>query len=772
MELINLETGKIFTSGQPYTLWIGSQCSIGLVYNKSICFISKKQSVDIRLSSDVFSLLDMSEINSTEDINDFKYVDIKKLKTRQITSVGVKYNDNIYIHIIYISAQYSVPGEYIDDIYIDNDVLSVGIDLYDDNESLYINMSNMGINIPNSVQKAIYSTNVHNDFDDKILLNRKWKELLSNYWDVIANKGSYKSLMNSLKWFEWGDLLKIKELWKYSEINNRVRYKESDIVSYIADLYNSEMSRFAKTTYYSLNLALYELSGVDENFNPIPIEKHIPMWSKNDIALKLSLLGSFFETYFLPIHMDIIKCTIEDIVFTNNIRLFSDSSNSTDVHYLTSEYVKCNINDGDSFVLTNTSAQVSSNTLFNTGIQPGAFDNNTNYKTYIMGVDKVIKTISNDDDLKLFMSQLFTGVGVVVNIKFEIPLISGDFIHTENLFIKTNNNRNWVNSETHYIVKENKNKGIFEFNILCREESQYDLKINFITGTGKILSKYVKFNVIDDAEINIGVFRVKSKTPSLKDWFDGPANDYYISRQPNILADTNIIQYIPVDKYYKSGIRLNNVLIFLYSSEDYPDDENRFLKHYFDENYEYLRDNYFITHNDKIIRNDNGDIIRRDQYTVCVSKEFDHDPTDWLNAAYDSPKKHIYKNTYEYFSEFHYLEELTGNTLKDYTAYDNDALCVVPFISGDRNNVLKYSKEISEPEWIFENITSGNSIVIPYSIREPYISNNDFKSRLSPGYYNIIFRYKLDGVLKTIKLSSAFRKIKGIDLAAVESGPK
>lgn len=753
MEFINLDTGKIFTNGYPYVLWIGDQCGVGAVYNKTICFISNHKLINIQINSPVFSLLDVKKILNKESINGFEYVNLNDMKTTHINSTGIQYND-IYIHTIYISAYYDTPGEYLDDVIIGDEILRVGIDLYDDNESLYINMSNMGINIPNQIQKAIFPSNVHNDKDDKILLNRKWKELLSNYWDIVANKGSYKSLINSLKWFEWGNLLELRELWKYSDIDSKVKYKETELKKFISDLYSAEMSRFAKSTYYSISLALQELEGMDEHFNPIPIQKMIPKWSKEDIALKLSMLGSFFETYFLPIHLDIIKCTIEDIVFTTPIKLSTSTSITNTYYQTTNEFVKCNINDGDIFILSNTSSQVNSSTEFNTGIQPGAFSDSEDIDTYIMGIDDTIGIIKDDEDLKLFMSQLFTGVGVNINIKFDIPIQSDDFIQKENLFMKIDKTNEWINRENYKILKPINNIATFEFNILCREEAEYDLRIDFITGTGKIINKQVKFKVIDDSEINIGIFKIKNQSPTLDDWFGNMVADYNISRTP--IKDTDnisIMQYIPVDNN-DTGARRNNVLIFL-STEKYRTD-------YFDENHEFLRENYFITHNDKKTYKSNGEIDSREQYTICVSKQFDFDPMEWLNTAEDTPKSYLYKNTYEYFPEFHYLEELSGSTLEDYTAYDNDALCVVPFIGGDRNNTLKYGKNISDTEWVFENITTGEVQRITNSIREPYITNKNFKNYLTYGYYNVKFRYRLGNEDKEIILNSAFRKLPGV----------
>ena len=482
MKFINLDNGKVFDGSHPYIHWMGDDCGIDIIYNKQLCFIHPESSVTVSLKSDVFSLIDTDKLKYTfyENVNGFEYVDINKLKSDKIVLTGTKYG-NSYIYILSLIASADAEGEYIDDIIIGDEFISIGIDAYGDNEALYINMSNMGINIPNSIQKAIYPTNVHEDNEDKILLNRKWKELLSNYWDTIANKGSYKSLINSLKWFEWGDKLKVSELWKYKDSTGSTFYESRDVQTYVNELYEAEMARFSKSTYYAIYKASQTLFDsadkilLDKEKNPIP-HQVLDKWTKEDIMLKLSLLGSFFETYFMPIHLDLIHCTIEDIVFTNNIKQITASTISCNDYYINTGDVTCSLDKNNTFSITNTSSRVNSDTIF--------ANKDISKNTPILGVDDKISIIKNDDDLKLFMSQYFNGIGVVVPVKYNIPLSKTDFIIKEELYIKEKYDADWLYKVEHNIIKENEGNGIFEFNILCQHQSEYDIKICFTTAGG------------------------------------------------------------------------------------------------------------------------------------------------------------------------------------------------------------------------------------------------------------------------------------------------
>ena len=89
---------------------------------------------------------------------------------------------------------------------------------------------------------------------------------------------------------------------------------------------DTKLNNFAKTTYYALFLALQkEKSELDKEFNP-KLENITFKWSLQDMSLKMCLLGNFLETYFMPIHLDLYHSTIEDLVFTNTIKVISNTT--------------------------------------------------------------------------------------------------------------------------------------------------------------------------------------------------------------------------------------------------------------------------------------------------------------------------------------------------------------------------------------------------------------------------------------------------------------
>ena len=771
IKFVNLETGNIYDGSQPYIHWFPGQQSTGLVYVMPLCIIKNKNDgeTQIKLNSDVFSLINPETTFTLENINGSSYINLEDLKTNLLSSDPATGEeklefievDNYKIAIIYIAATSNTAAEYVDTLYINDNPYNIGIDFYNEDETLSINLSNLGVEIPESVQKAIYPVNVHEEAKDNITLNRKFKELLSNYWDIIANKGSYKSLLNSLKWFEWGDIVRIREIWKHEDFAKTI-YDDRALCSILEDKYKDSLTNFSKTTYMALYAAMQKLKMdngeylYDDEKNP-ELEAISSMWSRNDLMLKMCLLGNFYETYFMPIHLDLIHSTIEDIVFTNTIKVPNGATRSRqDIWFNVEQSIDCNVKDNDVFYLSNVSAQVGPNTLF--GYQ---FNDNDNEQSYddmhnkIVGVDRRVDILETNNDLKTLHSQLYDGVGSIVKFICKIKLDPDDFITREQ--ITTNRGTDdWITLVNNNIFTRNsEGYTTIIFNLLCKNASDYDVKLQFNSAGSRVYTYNVKFKVIDISNAKIGVYKiVNKKEPLTIDmWYGDIANKYMFNRtriddtKPNLYT-----QYLPTSQ---NGVRLNNVLILTDGTDkDFAEDETIG---------EWLNENYFITY--KNVKDQNNIV----KYTIGVSKIFEFDPS--TAEIFNIFQAYIYRNDYVYFPEFHELKEIDGDELNDYIVYDEDALAVVPTLSQriykGLNSMENYEdkvdftfgKNIEGYEWEFQNVSTGETIELKNSVLEPNIANNK-NSFLPNGYYNIIFRYNLIGDSNSheLRLNSAFIK--------------
>lgn len=761
IRFVDLKTGNIFDGTPPYIFWVEGEQSVNISYSQPICFISDNSEVQVSVeNNNIFKLVNPNLIvnNDLVDLYGFEYYDIEQLIVDGELLIKGVLHHNYYIYLMYIVCEAEQSGQYECSFFINEfkenakvseNVYTIGADFYDENESLSINLINKGVEISPAIQKAIYDINVHEEHIDYITINRKWKELLSNYWDVIANKGSYKSLQNSLKWFEYGDLIQLYELWEHSDN----KYESRNIQSVLKNKYYEMLNGFSKTTYLSLRYALEKIKFnegklvYDDEKNP-DLKYVVDKWSVKDLALKLCMLGHFYKKYFMPIHLDLIHSTIEDIVYTNTIKIINSPASDRCDYVYDNKDIQCNVKNGDVFNLSVVKCYTDPDTLFGS--------KNIN-ESIIVGVQRQIPDIK-EGDLPIYTSQLYNDIGTIVDFELYIP--DDDIIKKEILSFRSYSNGNsvWRTNVDYKILKNNIN-----FSLLCPHEGEYVIKLQLEGLSGNVYTKLIKFSVIDTNNPVISIYKVQNIGECIKN--DGwnrlmkphHINEYMFNRVKNnkqTCADVDNIlykQYIVSSSDSYNGVKFNHLLI-ISDLEKVP---------------VYIRENYFILTREvdrDIIDLNNGEWYERFElskklnkkvYTICISKEF--------NFKYDKSKiegLNIYRNDYIFVPEFHELitfGQKPVNKKEDlsyYTITDSDTLCIIPDIV--------YGKCIKQFEWEFINNSSltAQKIELPKSIKDPFIINNK-KRPLDPGYYSIKFRYRLsndESNIHEIVINNAFLK--------------
>ena len=800
MKFLNINTGYSFDAlwtenqSKGYIFWFPNEQSIDLTYTMPIVIITDESDGKVPLTltiedNDIFSFIQLDE-NLTENKKNIKeYVDgyvfdgkpkfsnTIEIEPEYINSFvsddGLTHYGNKYAYAFNISCCSNNANEYICKINIKNKTtdkyygyIRVGADFYGENEAAYINLSNMGTEISTNIQKAIYDTNVHEDIIDNILINRKFKELLSNYWDIIANKGSFKSLKNSFKWFEWNNNIKLKEIYKHYEAN-KILFSDKDITTILTNSIEDNLNSFAKTTYISLYCALQnELPSYNNEYNP-NLEPVIFKWTTNDIKLKIALFAKFFGLYFLPIHVSILHATAEDKVFTNTIKTIHCNEIRRNDNFYDFEYVESNIKDNDIFKLGNVSAQVTSDTVF--GIQYP----NTN----VFGVDPFpTNSVVNSNNIKTFSQQYYTGPGVIIPINIVIPnRIPKDFI--KKTFIEyTDDNNNLITIEFNTIFKVIDKKIDINFNFLAKKAKNYNLKFTFIFGTCKTVTRNIKFIVEDVDNLNINIYKIKAKNDNegltIEDFYDKSCSKYLFKIQKNNrdLSNSYYMQYLPYINYnhndYKNynGIKLNHTVIIDVKQITDNNILTIFLEK-INELYNYLN----IIKYDSEYTNNTVNKTTNINYITFISRKFNskatyNDEISLLNYLSEMSKEYfnnklkVIRNELVFYPQFHYLEKLDGKTIDNFTVSQYEALCCAAEIENIKGNKedFRYSHLITGSEWKFYNHLTNKTIDHPSSSQKPFIANDT--NILEPGYYDVSFKYSLsDGTTNEVKLDSAFR---------------
>jgi hypothetical protein len=783
MKFLNLETGYSFDAlwkvktengheqTKGYIFWFPNEQSIGITYTMPIAVITDKNEpllLEIE-ENNIFSFIASTETET--NINGYSFSG-EPIYSKTMSTTPEEVNGK-YVHVFNIACKSDNANEYICKINIGNEgFIRVGADFYGEHEPAYINLSNMGVELPLGIQKAIYTSNVHEDYTDNILLNRKFKELLSNYWDVIANKGSIKSLINSLKWFEW-DNLELREVYKYSNAG-KIMFSERNLTTSLNEVAEIALTNTLKTSYVSLYCALQnEMPSYDNQLNPV-LEKAVFKWSIEDIKLKIALLAKFFGVNFLPIHLAILHATVEDKVFTNTIKVLHGSKIKRTDEFYDFDYIECNINETDSFKLTNVRAQVTNDTIY--GVKYPL--------THTFGVD-IFPTdamvTDNDEDIKTFSTQYYTGPGAIIPVSLIIPnRIPTDFVKQtiidyiddsgKDVRLKFNDIFTTVlNSET------NSYEIHIDFKFLAKVARVYELHFTFITGSSKTITRKVNINVEDTDSMCINVYKVRSKDDSKgftkDDFYNTETSKYFLKIQD--CENTYYTQYLPyldtLDKDY-TGIKLNLTMAFNCINPT-PGTENMLLqcltyRNNFDEDpFYYITDNFLIFKK----YDDNGYL----KAFILVSKKFVDTNTkkhiedtvivhlaSWnvFNDRNPDVQLRVQRADLGFYPQFHELVHINGNSLEDYTVKPYEALaCIVKTNNEQNTNDFKYGHMITDAEWTFYNVLTDKTVIHPSSSQQPFIADTE-NSIMKPGYYDITFRYSLNnGITNECKLSSAFR---------------
>ena len=270
-----------------YRFYFDDNQSINIIYQKRLFFISDKERVSIEIldtpptKNTVFFLFDYITAPT-------KLEDIKKSK---IVSTGAPIGDK-YLHYVNIGSCSESEGEFIENIKIDNEIFEIAADFHGQDESLEILLHNQGVTLPKDIIRSLYDTNIHEKYIDWVVLNRKYKELLLNIMDIVYKKGSYKSLVSSLGWFEYGDMVKLNEYWSDSSLHT---LHQKDISTIYTPMIEEMMKMYMKTTFISIEYMLdeYDFEYI-ENDNGEVIDKRFK-YDRDGVDLTVHILKDIDE---------------------------------------------------------------------------------------------------------------------------------------------------------------------------------------------------------------------------------------------------------------------------------------------------------------------------------------------------------------------------------------------------------------------------------------------------------------------------------------------
>ena len=608
----NIRDPQVHDANGPFlmTNWFDGQQSVNIINSQRYVFatlntLSAVNSIDVNLDLDSkFYFIDESKLGGKTQIDEQDFYDLKSLGfvTRNLTLSKTVVGDwDIWTVVVCLQAEEA--GSYIDELSISLDgadpiYITIGADCYNEDETLTGNLQNMGVEFPSAIQKAIHTTNVHEDLNDNILLNRKKRELLMNYWNVVAGKGSYKSLIDSLKWFEYGDLVRIEQYWK-TDVGGKEMFLGDDLETFLDDVLESELSYKIKTTYDGLYLLLdINDEGYDSELNPKTknLDETVLLWTEKDLSLKMTLLGNFFSTYFMPIHLALLHSTIERRVYAYGLQLLSVGKTFRNDFFKANCPMSLTLHDKEpKFYLEDTEAYVYMETIFGIHNDFTAPTPPNDYVTEFIGVEPLreMKNMPNITDPNYpdnwlsadFSRNMFSGIGKVVQFDVNIPTEwtdPNDSIWKQTIYMIKDGDelKDSKTTDSYVTISPKSVDGIylydFSFYILFQNVGDYRLSVAFETLNGKTYTSTIGLTISDAGNCSLVPYVVE-RLPIVDNVTINLSNDILFNNFAFRNTDEPALTNFPLDPVFvtpstnpdHTEIGLNHYIAFVINSNDF-----------------------------------------------------------------------------------------------------------------------------------------------------------------------------------------------------------
>lgn len=581
IKFIDIEKGIAYDGSTPYVHYIDNGLSTNVYYTKTFVLISDN-ATDKAISVKSDSIYKLIQADDEHGYN----VDLENLLVTSTTlSYQTTYN-GYYIYKFIVAVCSDIEGEVHDTITISDSTetieMNIAGDFYGEDETALINLQNKGIEIPKQIQRAFYESDVHDVAQDNILLNRKYKELLIEYWNIIANKGSYSSLINSKNFFEYGDLLRIEEYYKSIDNDGLRRLFARNLELELFDDIYTTVDISSKTTYIGLFCAINETlkeNGMiqynDDYGTNIDLDRSFPLnepipelvnaslkHTIDDMSLKMVLVGNYFSTFFMPMHLDLIHSTIESLVYATTLKIQRGITLERSDYFNNIEDFDCSLRTETEYYLRNVSTQTGRGTIANDYIDESTklvngftkyVDADSYGRVKIFGADLIAPdmqgTRPTNDELRNFFMRTYTGVGVLVPVRCTLPTTNVIrrmiiMIHRSTDGGRTYEFYDKMDSSNAVTMTSNE----LNFNLLFTEYGMYHITLQFTQiSSVDLINSYVinvhndthnevhlqKLQRINDIFTNVDLFDALAKEISFNRYMftNDPSSEYPVYRQ-------------------------------------------------------------------------------------------------------------------------------------------------------------------------------------------------------------------------------------------------
>ena len=189
----------------------------------------------------------------------------------------------------------------------------------EEDERLRVMTQNMGYNVIASDSTVFRETNIKEALPDYVEINLKRKEIMLEGSNIYPFIGSYKGLINAIKFFGY-DNLKLKEFWKNVNANSPQfgKYIQSSTVDLFSPTVQFDDKKitlpnknFRKTSMFSLIYRINKIVPGKFTDEDLPVTEELQDFTIEEILIKLFGLKRKLEKEYLPLNAHIKGITAE-----------------------------------------------------------------------------------------------------------------------------------------------------------------------------------------------------------------------------------------------------------------------------------------------------------------------------------------------------------------------------------------------------------------------------------------------------------------------------
>ena len=183
-----------------------------------------------------------------------------------------------------------------------------------EDERLRVMTENLGYSVLSNDSLVFRDTDVNELLPDWLKVNTKRKEMMLEGHNIYTFIGSYKGLVNAIKFFGY-DNLQIKEFWKNVDATspNYGKYIQSNpisafdpaLVNWNGDKITLPNKKYRKTSMFSLIYKINRIREGEYDIDDLPLTEETSDFTLEEVLIKLFGLKRKLEKEFLPLNAHI-----------------------------------------------------------------------------------------------------------------------------------------------------------------------------------------------------------------------------------------------------------------------------------------------------------------------------------------------------------------------------------------------------------------------------------------------------------------------------------